>query len=354
MKFIHIADVHLGAAPDSNMPWSKSREKEIWNSFERIIDQCNEEQVDLLLIAGDLFHRQPLIRDLKEVNYLFQRLMATKVVLIAGNHDYIGARSNYNGFEWEANVHMLSDDTINFIYFPEVDTYVYGFSYCQRDILEPLYDEAKPVNTSGIHILLAHGGDERDIPINRKRLKEAGFHYVALGHIHKPELISDRMAYAGSLEPLDKNEIGERGYIRGDIIKREDYETKIVFVPHSIREYKRVSFNVNPQTTNGALFDQIREEIKNTGKQHIYQITIQGLRSEDILFDTEGISSLGNVIEILDLSKPDYDFEQLQRENADNIIGLFIQRIREKNKQDLITEKALYYGMEALLGARDK
>ena len=62
MKFIHIADVHLGAIPDSNMPWAEDREKERWEGFRNIINVCNEEDVDLLLIAGDFFHKQPLVR----------------------------------------------------------------------------------------------------------------------------------------------------------------------------------------------------------------------------------------------------------------------------------------------------
>ena len=44
---------------------------------------------DLLLVAGDLFHRQPLLRELKEVDGLFASLDRTQVVLVAGNHDYM-------------------------------------------------------------------------------------------------------------------------------------------------------------------------------------------------------------------------------------------------------------------------
>ena len=85
MKFIHIADVHLGAQPEAAV-YSQSRGRELWESFEKILGVCEDERTDLLLIAGDLFHRQPLVRELKEVNYLFSELTATKVVLIAGNH----------------------------------------------------------------------------------------------------------------------------------------------------------------------------------------------------------------------------------------------------------------------------
>ena len=88
MKFIHIADVHLGAEPEGLKLGSESRAKELWDGLEQVINVCEWEEIDLLLIAGDLFHRQPLHRELKELNYLFSRLSKTKVVFIVGNHDY--------------------------------------------------------------------------------------------------------------------------------------------------------------------------------------------------------------------------------------------------------------------------
>ncbi len=354
MKFIHIADVHLGATPDSTMPWGSLREKEIWSSFQNIISLCNQEKVDLLLIAGDLFHRQPLVRELKEVNYIFGKLEMTQVVLMAGNHDFIGARSYYQGFEWDKRVSMFVDETMDIIEFPELDTEVYGLSYHNRDITAPLYDALTPKNNDRTHILLAHGGDEKDIPINRKKLQTSGFDYIALGHIHKPELMSDRMAYSGSLEPLDKNEIGERGYILGEVVKDTEgvRKTSIRFVPCSQRQYKRLNLLVNQDTTNGALLDQAREAIRNNGENNIYSFCIQGVRDETIHFDKEALKGIGNILELEDQSVPDYDFDLLYKENSDNMIGLFIQKIRENAKQDEVARKALYYGIEALLGAK--
>ena len=39
-----------------------------------MIEICEKEEMDLLLIVGDLFHRQPLLRELKEVGYLLGKL----------------------------------------------------------------------------------------------------------------------------------------------------------------------------------------------------------------------------------------------------------------------------------------
>jgi DNA repair exonuclease SbcCD nuclease subunit len=355
MKFIHIADVHLAAAPDSDMPWGAERQKEIWSSFEHIVTVCNQEKADLLLIAGDLFHRQPLIRELKEVNYILSKLETARAVIMAGNHDFIGARSNYADFIWNEKVSMFCRQEMEIFHFPELGAEVYGFSYLTRDITEPLYDDVKPDNNGRIHILLAHGGDERNIPLNRRRLLESGFDYIALGHIHKPEMIGDKMAYAGSLEPLDKTETGERGYILGEITRDETgrVKTAIRFIPCSARRYIKINLSVNQEATNGSLLELAREAIRVNGADNIYSFTIEGYKDESMHFDTEALKKLGNTLEVLDESVPDYDFDALYKANSDNIIGMFIQKIRENAKQDEVAKKALYYGMEALLGAKN-
>ena len=107
MKFIHIADVHLGARPDAGNAYSEEREREIFNALERVARACKEEEAELLLIAGDLFHRQPLLRELKEANDLFASIERTQVILIAGNHDYLKRDSYYRTFSWAKNVHMI-------------------------------------------------------------------------------------------------------------------------------------------------------------------------------------------------------------------------------------------------------
>ncbi len=203
MKFIHLADVHLGAAPDKGYSWSRQREEEIWETFRRIIAGIRENPVDFLFIAGDLFHRQPLLRELKEVNYLFSTIPETRVYLIAGNHDHMRSNSFYRGFSWEPNVVFFEGEELTCIKDEEHPVYVYGLSYEHQEITAPLYDKAAPCREEGLHILLAHGGDERHIPINISRLAAAGFDYVALGHIHKPQILrTDAIAYAGALEPL--------------------------------------------------------------------------------------------------------------------------------------------------------
>ena len=107
MRFIHTADLHLGVKPDAGSAYTKGRPEEIWESLRGLLARCEKEQIDLLLIAGDLFHRQPLLRELKELNSMFEALTHTKVVFTAGNHDYLKPNSMYRNFRWAGNVTPL-------------------------------------------------------------------------------------------------------------------------------------------------------------------------------------------------------------------------------------------------------
>ena len=119
------------------------------------------------------------------------------------------------------------------------------------------------------------------------------------------------------------------------------------------QKYKSIEVNADQDMTNSALADRVKDEIRKQGKDNIYQIFIRGFRDENIHFDKEAIYPLGYIIDVIDESVPDYDFDALYRENADNMIGMFIKRINESENQDEINRKALYYGIEALLGAKE-
>ena len=94
---------------------------------------------------------------------------------------------------------------------PEKKTAVYGCSYDKKEILENRLDGVRPEGKMKYHLLLAHGGDARHMPWNPGRMAQAGFDYIACGHIHKPGiLIPDKMAYAGALEPTDETQLQGR------------------------------------------------------------------------------------------------------------------------------------------------
>lgn len=346
MKFIHIADLHLGANPDAGKRYSAHRAKEIWDTFEKVIQQCEKKQIDLLLIAGDLFHRQPLLRELKEVDYLFQKLTKTKVVLIAGNHDYMKWDSYYRTFQWSKNVFPLFGDRLQCAEFPELETAVYGLSYHKREIKENVYEKAKPWKKQKCEILLAHGGDEKHIPLQKAGLLALGYDYIALGHIHKPGIVEeDKILYAGALEPIDKNDTGVHGYVYG-VWEQEKMHAR--FIPFAMREYIHMNLPVNKNMTQFETKDLLKQKIQEQGIQNIYKVILTGFRGEYTVFDTDDMDPFENVLEVVDETKPAYRFDKLQEENRDNLLGNYIEALSGFPK-DSIEYMALYEGVEALL-----
>lgn len=346
MKFIHMADVHLGAKPDKGRPWEKEREKHNWQAFVEVITKAKEEQVQLLLIAGDLFHRQPLPQELKEMSYQFSRIPGTQVVLIAGDHDYLHADFYYRTFVWGKNVHFLKEEKINFVEFVGMNVRVYGASYWHKEIKENLCVNIQAKEDDFCNILLMHGGDETHNPFKISDFKDAGFDYVALGHIHKPmQHVPNRVVMAGALQPIDCNDMGEHGYFSGEI---KDHECHVEFHPLYYCEYVPMNIKMTKGIAQDALREFVIEKIKQSPAHQIFKVTLTGCCDTGVSVERMGLEKLERVAQALNRCQAEYDYEKLKIEYGQQILGKYIQAFEEM-PQDEITKKSLYYGVEALI-----
>ena len=354
MKFIHTADIHWGMVPDSDRPWGRKREQAIRLTFQSIVEDAREKRIDLLLISGDLFHRQPLAHDLKEVNYLFSTIPGTRVVIIAGNHDRIRRSSALLSFTWCSNVTFLMDEDLSSVCFEDLNTEIYGFSYHTPEILEDKTAQFSIPNSRRNKILLLHGGDAKHLPFDKSALAAMPFSYIALGHIHKPAvLIENRMAYCGSPEPLDMTETGPHGYFMGEIDDLTGRVTSLQFKSISQAQYISLVVSVTPTTTNLELAQLITDEIRKRGASNIYRFRIRGMRDPDIAFDLNFLSGQWNIVEIIDETEPQYDFHALFAEHPSDMIGFYIHALMKENMSP-VEKKALYYGIHALLMTKDE
>ncbi|MDO4647344.1 MAG: DNA repair exonuclease [Eubacteriales bacterium] len=346
MKFIHLADVHLGAVPDKGHEWSSRREEEIWDTFRRVIARIRENPVDLLFIAGDLFHRQPLLHELKAVNDLFSTIPETRIYLVAGDHDHMRKVSNYHSFVWAENVYLFKEEEFNMMKDPYLPVYVYGYSYHHPEIRFSMLQGCRPEKEEGYHILLAHGGDEKHVPWDTAALMRAGYDYLALGHAHQPAvLVRDRAAMAGALEPFDKNDLGPHGYMEGDT---ESGRLRVQFVPFSYRTYEQVMISITPETTQEDLEEKMRQFVEQYGEKGIFRVILQGQRAPGVLLIPEKLKKIATVLEIVDESYPYYDLEELEKKYRNTLIGDYILYFRQKERTH-VEEKALYSGLQALL-----
>lgn len=354
MKFIHTADVHWGMTPDSDKPWTRERTQSIKDTFSQIVTKAREMEVDFLFISGDLFHRQPLQKDLKEVNYLFTTIPSVHVVIIAGNHDRIRSSSALLSFTWCSNVTFFMKDEMSSVAFDDCNVTVHGFSYTTPEIRENRADHLTVPLDGRIHILMIHGGDANHLPFDKSALAASDFSYIALGHIHKPEiLVPDKMAYPGSPEPLDKTETGVHGILAGEINPGTRKVTSLEFLPLCRCQYVPLAVNITPATTNMELELKIAQEIERRGRHHIYRFRIRGMRDPQMEFDLENLLSKFRIVEIVDESEPQYDFSALFAEHPSDMIGFYIQAL-QKPSMSAVEKKALYYGINALLCTKDE
>lgn len=349
IRFIHLADVHLGAVPDRGCPWSREREEEIWETFRRVIVTIRKSPVDLLFIAGDLFHRQPLISELREINDLFATISQTRIFLMAGDNDYMKEDSFYRTFKWNENVSLFDEESRTCIEIPDKNIYVYGLSYEHKEIHEALYDDWKKSDKRGFHVLMAHGGDEEHIPMDFRKMAEGGFDYVALGHRCQQQApLKDWMLYSGALEPIDRNDLGEHGYIEGTY---DEGKVRTRFVPFASRSYQNLLLTVREGSTQHTLEEMLRNEIMKRGGKNIYRVIIQGTRSPGSLLLAERLKSMGNIVEVLDESRPAYDLEKLHEQYKGTLIEDYIEQFPDNGRRPVVQDKALYHGLQALLNA---
>lgn len=346
MRFIHMADVHLGAKPDRRYWWGKEREKEIYTSFYAVLAKAKREKVDLVIISGDLFQNPPTYEQLQEINTRFAKLSPIKIVYIAGNRDFVEQDCASDLFSFAPNIIFLKDIKKQAYYIEELDTWVYGISYDRPKITASMYDDLTPDSEEGIHILLAHGGDREHSPMDFEKLKWSGFDYVALGHMHKQQtLVEDLMVYPGSLEPLDPAEEGKHGYMFGEITE----EKRIVhFIPHAKREYISVTIKVNLKMTEEEISDKIEEEILNLGEENLYTIILEGSFEGNLDLSYFELENRYTILSILNHTKKYESLDSLYKQNKNNLLGkLILERKDEEISQ--LEEDALEYAIEALL-----
>ena len=358
MKFMHIADVHLGVVPDKGKPWSEQRAQEVRNTFQKVLNIAKEENVDLLLIAGDLFHFPPTTGMLQELDSQLQELDRTTTILIAGNHDYRAPGSPLDRYEFQSDTLCLQTGMAEQIVLDDLHTCVTGISYDRQEIPQGIYDGVTPQQGNAQHdnyfqILLAHGGDAKHSPMNHKALLQSGFDYIALGHIHKPEvLVADKMIYAGSLEPIDYTDTGARGYVIGEAVEQAGgWQVRTRWKELSCRQYVDLVIEMQPEMTNYQLQRLVQEQIDARGAENIYRILLQGYRSSLFQADIRGLMNLYHIYEVIDQSHEAYDMDQLRIDHADNLLGRFIQSF--DGETDALHQQALEYGVKAFLRCQE-
>lgn len=168
---------------------------------------------------------------------------------------------------------------------PEADIYGVGFDdfYCPSLNVENINIE----NKNKINILITHGAlnasDKLQLqynPMNKNNLNKLGFDYVALGHIHKPDYNTEqnqRIVYPGSTIAMGFDELGEHGFIIGNLEKEK---IELEFIKSDDKEFKELEFDISSIID----FEKLIEEINNLklDENKFYKIILTGKRNFEI------------------------------------------------------------------------
>ena len=263
MKILHFADLHLGVESYGHIDAAtglSSRQSDILASLDRLVDYALNNNVDLVLFSGDAYKsREPSQTQQREFAKRINRLAnaGIPIFLLIGNHDLpnaVGRATSTEIFDTLAikNVHVANKPDVYPIATKHGIIQVGSLPWLRRSVLLSK-EETKNLNFDQLNqrmqdaltgivnnlaarldpgtpsILSAHiwvvgavNGTEKAMTFGQEHtllisnIANPAFDYIALGHIHKRQVMQAEnppVVYSGSIEKLDfGDEDDEKGF----------------------------------------------------------------------------------------------------------------------------------------------
>ena len=337
MKILHTSDWHIGKQLHK---YDLSEDLEYF--FEWLVNYIKTENIDVLLVSGDIFDQaNPSQTAFKQYYDLLKKLITLdcKIILTGGNHDsasvlnapqellkafdisVLGGATEETSemfVKVEKNGEKIVGAAIPFLKDRDIRQSVAGETYATKidQIKMGLQTYFANINKhynenhiDEVFILMAHlyvqgsqlSDSERDIQIgNQAGIESLIFegipHYVALGHIHKPQVISktNNIHYCGSPIPLSFSEKGDCKQINVISVKNNEIENvEIVPIPKyrnlitfegSLQEVRNMLDAYSEKTTLKSLSEIIvNEKTESLGTRQGYEGLIDSQPNENIV-----------------------------------------------------------------------
>ncbi|MFM7427096.1 MAG: exonuclease subunit SbcD [Elainella sp.] len=331
IKILHLSDIHLGSGfshgrinPETGL---NTRLEDFVATLSRCMDRAIAEPVDLVLFSGDAFPDAtplPIVQEAFAAQ--FRRLVDANIptVLLVGNHDQhsqgaggaslciyrtlgvpgfvVGDRLATHRIQTQhgpiqvITLPWLTRSTL--LTRPETD----GLSL--TDVNQLLIDRLRVALEGEIRrldpevpaVLLGHlmtdtaqFGAERFLAVGKgftvpiALLIRPCFDYVALGHVHRHQVLCDQplVLYPGSIERVDFSEEKEdKGFVLVEVAKGQ---TEFCFCPLPVRPFRTIRVDVSSSETPQAdLMQAIQTApIQDAVVRLIYQIRSDQLEQID-------------------------------------------------------------------------
>lgn len=248
MRLLHTGDLHIGMSNYSKLDPETgldSRLIDFFNTFDLMVDAAISESVDAFLLAGDAYKtRDPSPTQQKGFGERIKKLSKSgiPVILVVGNHDTPNAEGKANTLDIYS---ALEIDNVwvsrkpEFLKIPtksgllQVITAPWLQKSDFKSLGEKLLSFYEKIDASTPAIMVGHLevegsslGSEKglsigsDITVPLSLLTDRRLSYVALGHIHKHQILNadPPVVYSGSPERIDFGESKEeKGFVMVEI-----------------------------------------------------------------------------------------------------------------------------------------
>jgi len=206
VRFIHTADWHIGKKNEKLGEVAEKVRNQRIETAKEIIEKAEKENVDFIIIAGDLFEDNTIDRDILEdvIDILSSDI---QTYILPGNHDPLKEGSVYHHEKWESaeNVHIFKDEESiehdeNVILYPCPLTQ-------KRSNSDPTACIPNADEDDRIRIGIAHGtldiglSDNPNFPVNKERVIESDLDYLALGEWHSWNTFEDNEEIKNTVYP---------------------------------------------------------------------------------------------------------------------------------------------------------
>lgn len=364
IRFLHTADLHLGASQSASPTVANERRQETLLTLERIFSICKKNEIPLMLISGDLLENNSIEPKFFE-SFLRQIMLHPEITVVfsAGNHDPLTADSPFLNYKLPENLIVLGiEDECREL--KNIPVRIYGKSFGSVYMCGKNNFSIPAIEDEKLNIMVLHGDFAGDTsgdynPISRQFIELSKMDYIALGHIHAfsaPEKLGKTYyAYSGTPEPHGFDEMGVKGVIVGEISKTNfRYE----FIPTARRRYEAVNIDISKASNSSEAAEIIKSSLNDrfgeAYENNFYKIILEGEISADTLLDTDEIGARlrENIyfLKLRDNTVPHINLQILRNENSlkGKFVNLMLERIEnadESEKEKL--EKALIIGLKA-------
>ena len=336
IKILHGADFHLDS-PFESLPEEKAaaRRAEQRQSLEKMAQLAEREDVDLVLLSGDLLDSGRSYYETADVLLKTLGAMAVPVFIAPGNHDYYSHTSPYSILKFTNNVHVFTTKEVEKVDLPDMPVTVWGAAFT-GEVSGPLLGGMGRVKSSNrVNLMVMHGavGEPGSVynPIEEKEIARTGLDYLALGHKHTYsgfKRAGDSVyAYSGCPEGRGFDETGEKGVIIAEVSKGK---VKGRFVPLAKRTYEVLRVDL---TEADSVERAVMAAIPPSAGQDIFKIILEGEFSGKIDLGkiSDDVASKFYHVTVKDITRPRRDIWAQAEE--DTLKGLFLRKMRTKFEQ---------------------